>query len=154
MQQVLTFSLRRQKHGAPWHRRGFTLIEILVVVVIIGILVALVAPNVVGYIDQTRRVAVETDLRTIAGALEKYRIDNNVYPSTDQGLRALVEKPAGYPEPKRWGPEPYLRRLPLDQWDNEFLYINTGRGFELKSMGADGEEGGEDAGEDIAYADI
>lgn len=154
MQRIQARSLGRYRGGAPWFRRGFTLIEMLVVVVIVGILVALVAPNIIGISDQARRVAVEADLRTIATALDKYRMDNGLYPSTDQGLRALVEKPSGYPEPRRWGPEPYLRRLPLDQWDNEFLYISTGRGFELKSMGADGEEGGEEAGEDIDYADI
>ena len=140
--------------GSASPSRGFTLIEIMIVVVIVGILVALVVPNIVGRSDQARRVAVENDLRAIATALDLYRADNGMYPSTDQGLRALVEKPAGYPEPKRWGPEPYLRRLPLDQWDNEFLYINSGTGFELKSMGADGEEGGEELGEDIAHADL
>ena len=146
--------LRRHGRGVLSRHRGFTLIEIMIVVVIVGILVALVVPNIVGRSDQARRVAVENDLRAIATALDLYRADNGVYPSTDQGLRALVEKPAGYPEPKRWGPEPYLRRLPLDQWDNEFLYISMGRAFELKSLGADGEEGGEEVGEDIAYADL
>ena len=154
MQRTSALSIRRRGNGAPRRRQGFTLIEIMIVVVIVGILVALVVPNIVGRSDQARRVAVENDLRAIATALDLYRADNGVYPSTDQGLRALVEKPAGYPEPKRWGPEPYLRRLPLDQWDNEFLYVSAGRSFELKSMGADGEEGGEDVGEDIAYADL
>ena len=152
MQQIRFLGLSRRGTASP--SRGFTLIEIMIVVVIVGILVALVVPNIVGRSDQARRVAVENDLRAIATALDLYRADNGMYPSTDQGLRALVEKPAGYPEPRRWGPEPYLRRLPLDQWDNEFLYIGTGRAFELKSMGADGEEGGEEAGEDIAYADL
>ncbi len=150
----LAHVLRHRGGSGRSRRRGFTLIEIMIVVVIVGILVALVVPNIVGRSDQARRVAVENDLRAIATALDLYRADNGMYPSTDQGLRALVEKPAGYPEPKRWGPEPYLRRLPLDQWDNEFLYISTGRAFELKSMGADGEEGGEELGEDIAYADL
>lgn len=150
----LAHVLRHPGGSGLTRRRGFTLIEIMIVVVIVGILVALVVPNIVGRSDQARRVAVENDLRAIATALDLYRADNGMYPSTDQGLRALVEKPAGYPEPKRWGPEPYLRRLPLDQWDNEFLYIGTGRGFELKSMGADGEEGGAELGEDIAYADL
>ena len=152
MQRILFPGLSRRGASSP--SRGFTLIEIMVVVVIVGILAALVVPNVIGQIAQARRTAVESDLRAIATALGKYRMDNYMYPSTDQGLRGLVEKPAGYPEPKNWGPEPYLRKLPLDPWDNEFLYINTGRTFELKSMGADGEEGGEGAAEDIAYADI
>lgn len=141
--------------AAPQGRqRGFTLVEIMIVVVILGILGALVVPNIIGRSDQARRVAVENDLRAIATALDLYRADNGVYPSTDQGLKALVEKPAGYPEPKRWGPEPYLRKLPLDQWDNEFLYFASGRTFELKSMGADGQEGGEELDADIAYADL
>ncbi|MYE24754.1 MAG: type II secretion system protein GspG [Gammaproteobacteria bacterium] len=151
---ILRLALRRRVGSALSRQRGFTLIEIMIVVVIVGILVALVVPNIAGRSDQARRVAVENDLRAIATALDLYRADNGMYPSTDQGLRALVEKPAGYPEPKRWGPDPYLRRLPLDQWDNEYLYISTGRGFELKSMGADGQEGGAELGEDIAYADI
>ena len=111
--------------AAAVHRRrpmlGFTLVEIMIVVVILGILGALVVPNIIGRSDQARRVAVENDLRSIATALDLYRADNSVYPSTDQGLRALVEKPAGYPEPRRWGPEPYLRKLRWTQWNNDSL---------------------------------
>ena len=135
-------------------QRGFTLIEIMMVVVIIGILVAVIVPNVIGVDDDARLQAEHASLRGIAQALELYKLDNRSYPSTDQGLAALVEKPSGYPDARNWGPAPYLRRYPLDQWENEYVYINDGRTYELKSLGADGEEGGEDVDADISYTDI
>lgn len=134
--------------------RGFTLIEIMMVVIIVGILVAVIVPNVMGRDDEARRIVTQNDLRAIGNALDLYRLDNRSYPTTDQGLDALVSKPAGFPEPANWGPDPYLRKYPLDQWENDFVYISDGGTFELRSLGADGEEGGEGEAADIEYSAI
>lgn len=141
-----------RRKGVP--TRGFTLIEIMMVVIIIGILLAVVVPSVIGVDDRARVEAEKASLRGIAQALELYKLDNRRYPSTEQGLEALVAAPSGFPEAKNWGPDPYLRRLPLDQWDNEYFYLSEGRSFELKSLGADGEEGGEEFDADISYTEI
>ena len=142
------------KTGTRRRGRGFTLIEIMMVVIIIGILLAVVVPNVIGVDDRARIEAEKASLRGIAQALELYKLDNRRYPSTEQGLEALVSAPSGFPEAKNWGPDPYLRKVPLDQWDNEYFYLSEGRSFELKSLGADGAEGGEETDADISYADI
>jgi general secretion pathway protein G len=130
---------------------GFTLIEIMVVVVIIGILGALIIPNVVGRDDQARATAVKNDLRAVANALEMYKLDNFHYPSTDQGLEALVTKPSGFPEAKNYSPNAYLKKIPSDPWGAPIVYIYTGDVFELYSLGADGVEGGEGKNADIHY---
>lgn len=142
------------KTGTRRRMRGFTLIEIMMVVIIIGILLAVVVPNVIGVDDRARIEAEKASLRGIAQALELYKLDNRRYPSTEQGLEALVSAPSGFPEAKNWGPDPYLRKVPLDQWDNEYFYLSEGRSFELRSLGADGAEGGEETDADISYADI
>ena len=134
--------------------RGLTLIEIMVVVIIIGILVSVIAPNVMGRPDTARREVTRSDLVAIGNALDMYRLDNGAYPSTDQGLDALIAKPSGFPEPRNWGPEPYLKKMPVDQWGNDFVYVSDGGSFELVSLAADGEEGGEDEAADLAYADL
>ena len=145
----------RMRTPSRMHRQtGMTLIEIMMVVVIIGILVAVIVPNVIGYDDDARIAAQRMEIRTVGQALEMYRLHNGAYPSTDQGLEALVEKPSGFPEPRSWGPEPYLRKYPLDQWDNEYVYIAEGRTYQLVSLGADGAEGGEGVDADISSADI
>ncbi len=127
-------------------QRGFTLIEIMVVVVIIGILVGLVAPNILGRVDKARVTAAATDIGTLEQALEMYRLDNHVYPTTDQGLEALVIKPGGAPEPKNWNPEGYLKKgVPKDPWGSDYQYVapgDQGRPYDLYSLGADGREGG------------
>ncbi len=135
-------------------RGGFTLIEILLVVAIIGILVALFVPNLVGRSDLARRTAAESDLRGIAATLDLYRLDNAHYPSTDQGLEALVSKPSGLPEPRNYSPGGYARKVPADPWQNPYIYINARETFELYSLGADGKEGGEGAAADIHYRDL
>lgn len=134
--------------------RGFTLIEILVVVVIIGILGAVIVPNLLGRPDQARITAAESDLRSLSNALDIYRLDNFQYPSTDQGLEALVEKPSGFPEPKNYNPEGYIKSLPTDPWGSPYLYERTDAGFRLASLGADGSEGGEGLNADIYYEDL
>lgn len=133
---------------------GFTLIEIMVVVVIIGILGALIIPNVIGRDDQARVTAVRNDLRSVAVALDMYKLDNFHYPSTDQGLEALVSPPSGFPEPKNYNANAYLKKLPVDPWGNEFLYLNDDSDYALVSLGADGSEGGEGFNADIDYADL
>ncbi|HEX7036363.1 MAG TPA: type II secretion system major pseudopilin GspG [Pseudomonadales bacterium] len=135
-------------------QRGFTLIEILVVVVIIGILGAIIVPNLLGRPDQARVTAAQSDLRNLANALDIYRLDNFQYPSTEQGLEALVEKPDGFPEPKNYNPEGYIKNLPTDPWGSPYVYERTERGFVLKSLGADGAEGGEGLNADILYEDV
>ncbi len=134
--------------------RGFTLIEIMVVVVIIGILIGLVAPNILGRVDKARVTAAKTDIATLEQALEMYRLDNHAYPSTDQGLEALITKPSGEPEAKNWNLEGYLKKkqLPKDPWGNSYQYVSPGqegRPFDLYSFGADGREGGEGYDADI-----
>lgn len=142
---------KRKSHG---NERGMTLIEIMMVVAILGILIAVVVPNLIGHDQEARRMAQKADIRSIGQALDIYHMQNGHYPSTDQGLDALVTKPGGHPEPKSWGPAPYLRKYPLDQWDNEYVYVEEGHTFELMSLGADGVEGGEDFDADIRYADL
>ena len=139
----------------PYRRAsGFTLIEIMVVVVIIGILGALFVPNIVGRGDQARVTAVHNDLRSIGSTLDLYRLDNSHYPSTDQGLEALAERPDGFPEPKNYPPSGYVKKVPTDQWGNDFIYISDGDQFELYSLGADGAEGGDGLNQDIYLSDL
>ena len=133
------------------HSSGFTLIEIMVVVVIIGILGALIIPNVVGRDDQARATAVKSDLRGVANALEMYKLDNFHYPSSDQGLQALVTKPSGFPEAKNYNPNGYLKKVPSDPWGTPIVYVTNGETFDLYSLGADGVEGGEGKNADIHY---
>jgi general secretion pathway protein G len=139
---------RRQTQG------GFTLIEILVVVVIIGILGAVIVPNLLGRPDQARVTAAQSDLRSLSNALDIYRLDNFQYPSTDQGLQALVEQPSGFPEPKNYNPEGYIKNLPTDPWGSPYVYERTPSGFRLVSLGADGTEGGEGLNADIHFEDL
>lgn len=133
---------------------GFTLIEILVVVVIVGILGAIIVPNLLGRPDQARITAAESDIRSLANALDIYRLDNFIYPSTEQGLEALVSQPAGFPEPKNYSPDGYIKALPTDPWGSPYVYERDGEAFSLFSLGADGSEGGEGLNADIHYDDL
>ena len=135
----------------PSHQRGFTLIEIMVVVVILGVLAALVAPNILGRTGDARITAAKSDINSIGNALDLYKLDNHSYPSTDQGLEALVSKPSGFPEPANWNPEGYLKTLPKDPWGNDYLYLSPGQngGYDLYSLGADKREGGDGENADI-----
>ena len=133
--------------------RGFTLIEIMVVVVILGILGSLIVPNIIGRPDEARATAARADIEAIGNALELYRLDNGNYPSTDQGLEALVTQPSGYPEPRRWNPDGYLKKLPIDPWDEPYLYFSEDRTFEVYSLGADRQEGGEGVDADLRYSE-
>ena len=133
---------------------GFTLIEILIVVVILGILGAVVVPNILSRPDTARVQAAQTDLRALSQTLEIYRLDNFQYPSSEQGLESLVDRPSGFPEPKNWNPEGYLKKLPTDPWGTPYLYEKTGSSYSLISLGADGQEGGEGFDADIRLNDL
>ena len=126
----------------PQHQRGFSLIEIMVVVVILGILAALVVPKIMSRPDEARIVKAKQDILAIQNALELYKLDNGFYPSTDQGLLALVEKPTNQPIPQDW--KAYLRALPKDPWGRAYLYSNPGEHGEIDifTYGADGQPGG------------
>ena len=134
--------------------RVFTLIEIMVVVVILGILGSLIVPNIIGRPDEARVTAARADIEAIGNALELYRLDNGDYPSTDQGLEALVTQPTGYPEPRRWNSEGYLKKLPIDPWDEPYLYFSEDRTFEVYSLGSDRQEGGEGVDADLRYSEL
>lgn len=133
---------------------GFTLIEIMVVVVIIGILAALVVPKVMGRPDQAKVTVARGDLKAIASALEMYRLDNRRYPDTQQGLEALVQRPPSGAD--NWNPEGYLGRLPVDPWGKPYLYLAPGSkgAYDLWSYGADGREGGDALDADLDSRDI
>ncbi|THU04565.1 type II secretion system protein GspG [Lampropedia puyangensis] len=133
-------------------QRGFTLIEIMVVVVIIGVLAALVAPSILGRTDEARQTAARADISTIMTALKLYRTDNMRYPTSDQGLQALVARPTTEPVPTKWS-RPYLdnAKLPKDPWGNPYVYVFPGvyGEVDILSYGADGKPGGEGADADI-----
>lgn len=140
------------KIRAPSRRaRGFTLIEILVVIVILGILAALIVPRVMDRPDQARAVAAKADIAAIMQGLKLYRLDNGTYPSADQGLQALVRKPERGEIPRNWKSGGYLERLPKDPWDSDYQYLNPGIRSEVDvfSLGADRKPGGEGYDADI-----
>ena len=132
-------------------QRGFTLLEIMVVVVIIGILGALVVPKIISRPDEARAMAGRQDIATVMQALKLYRLDNFRYPTTEQGLQALVTKPTTSPVPPNWKSGGYVERLPKDPWGNPYQYLNPGlRGeIDVFSFGADGVAGGEGSDADI-----
>jgi len=130
---------------------GFTLIEIMVVVVILGILASVVVPKIMDNPDKARMVKAKNDVQAIKGALDLYKLDNFNYPSTDQGLQALVQQPSGSPEARNWKRGGYLDRLPRDPWGNDYQYLHPGVNGEVDifSYGADGRPGGESYAADI-----
>ena len=130
---------------------GFTLIEIMVVIAIIGILATLIVPKIMGRPDEARATAAKQDVGTIVQALKLYRLDIGRYPTTDQGLKALVEKPSAEPVPQNWKVGGYLESLPKDPWGNAYQYSNPGTNSEIDvySFGADGKLGGTGLDTDI-----
>ncbi|MCF7200850.1 type II secretion system major pseudopilin GspG [Pseudomonas oligotrophica] len=142
--------LQRRRQG------GFTLIEIMVVVVILGILAALVVPQVMSRPDQAKVTVAKGDIKAIAAALDMYKLDNFSYPSTQQGLDALVSKPSGNPQPRNWNADGYLKRLPKDPWGNDYQYLAPGTkgAYDLFSYGADGKPGGSELNADIGNWDL
>ncbi len=132
-------------------QRGFTLIEIMVVIVILGVLAALVVPKIMSRPDEARAVAARHDISALSQALKLYKLDNGSYPSTEQGLKSLVQKPTVAPVPGNWKTGGYLDKLPQDPWGRDFQYLNPGVKGEVDvfSYGADGVAGGEGADADI-----
>lgn len=136
----------------PASLHGFTLIEVMVVIVILGILAALVVPKVMSRPDEARIIAAKQDIGALVQALKLYKLDNVRYPTTEQGLQALVTKPAIAPIPSNWKGNGYLEKLPKDPWGNPYLYLQPGlHGTEIDVMsyGADGAAGGKDSDADI-----
>ena len=133
-------------------QRGFTLLEVMVVVVILGILAALVVPKIISRPDEARAIAAKQDVASLMQALKLYRLDNQRYPSTEQGLQALVARPTSAPLAPNWKSGGYVERLPKDPWGNEYRYLfpgSHGGAYDLYSLGADGELGGEGTDADV-----
>ncbi|MDZ7893323.1 MAG: type II secretion system major pseudopilin GspG [Rhodoferax sp.] len=130
-------------------QRGFTLIELMVVLVIIGVLAALIVPNVLDRADDARVTAAKTDIANLTQALKLYKLDNQRFPSAEQGLQALVAKPTVGVIPPNW--RPYIDKLPMDPWNRAYLYISPGLKSEVDvmSFGADGQAGGDGKDADI-----
>ena len=141
--------LARSAHPTQMH--GFTLIEIMVVVVILGILAAVVVPRIMDRPDDARIVKAKQDVRALESALKLYKLDNFVYPSTQQGLEALVAPPTGEPLAKNWKKDGYLSKMPNDPWGNPYQYLSPGVKSEIDifSLGSDNRPGGEGAAGDI-----
>ena len=139
----------RQRLAARARSAGFTLIELMVVLVIIGVLAALIVPNVLDRADDARSTAARTDVTNVMQALKLYRLDNQRYPTAEQGLLALVARPGSGPAPINW--KPYLEKLPNDPWGRPYQYLNPGiKGeIDVMSFGADGQPGGEGKDADI-----
>ena len=137
------------RRAEPGRARGFTLIELMVVLVIIGVLAALIVPNVLDRADDARATAAKTDVNNLMQALKLYRLDNQRYPNGAQGLTALVAKPTAAPVPPNW--RPYLDKLPADPWNRPYQYLNPGVHGEVDvlSFGSDGVAGGEGKDADI-----
>ena len=135
------------------NERGFTLIELMVVIVILGILAGLIVPRIMGRPDEARRAKAQIQIESLETALKLYKLDNGNYPTTEQGLQALVEPPAAGAPLKNWRQDGYLEKgkVPKDPWDNEFVYISPGvhGDYDLSSRGADGEAEGEGKNKDI-----
>jgi len=147
--------MSRIRHSAVC-QRGFTLIEVMVVVVILGILAALVVPRIMSRPDEARQVKARQDIRVLESALKLYRLDNSTYPTTDQGLQALVSRPDTPPVPRNWPAGGYVDRLPVDPWGNPYLFLSPGAKSEIDvfSYGSDGRPGGADAAADIGNWDL
>ena len=132
-------------------RSGFTLIEMIVVLAIIAVVALMILPNIIGRPDQARVTVAKTDLRTISAALKVYRLDNGDYPTTGQGLAALVDRPSTPPVANNWSEEGYLPEVPVDPWGAAYVYKSPGSGrpFDLMSLGKDGKVGGEGLAADL-----
>lgn len=148
---------RRAPRPVPAGAAGFTLIEIMVVIAILAILAVIVMPKLVGRTDDARITAAKVQVKNIEEGLHLYKLDNGVYPSTEQGLEALVRPPTVGVIPKNWKEGGYLPKVPADPWGNPFVYLapgTDGAPYDLVSYGADGEEGGEGPATDLRAADL
>lgn len=132
-------------------RKAFSLIELLVVILILGILAAFIVPNIIGKSEQAKQDLVCTQMSSVANALKMFKLDNGVYPETDEGLLALASNPN--PEKySNYAPSPYLENTPKDSWGNQFVYTSTDTGFDIISLGADKKEGGSNEASDILFS--
>ena len=124
-------------------QKGFTLLEIMVVIVILGVLASMVVPNLMGNKDKADRQKVISDVIALENSLDMYKLDNGVYPSTEQGLEALIDEPSGSPEPRNYREDGYVKRLPQDPWGNDYILNSPGEHgkVDVLSVGPDGEEG-------------
>jgi general secretion pathway protein G len=152
----LKMEMRRCSVRLILNRSGFTLIEIMVVIIILGILVGLVVPRLMEKPEKARKVKAQMQIESISAALKEYKLDNGDYPTTEQGLEALVEKPSIGKIPKKYPEKGYLPKIPKDPWENDYVYISPGEhgDFDLISYGSDGEEGGEGKDADVRSWEI
>ncbi|MGH7932750.1 MAG: type II secretion system major pseudopilin GspG [Candidatus Binataceae bacterium] len=137
------------RRSLGWSQEGFTLIELMVVILIIGLLATIVVANLRGATDKAKRVKAEADISQIKTALDRYYLDSGRYPTTDQGLQALVSAPTADPVPHDYPQGGYIEKMPPDPWGNQYFYQSDGSAYVLKSFGADGAEGGTGVAADI-----
>ncbi|MBA4419113.1 MAG: type II secretion system protein GspG [Syntrophus sp. (in: bacteria)] len=165
--QSSTFNVQRSRilnsklktHNSKLTSRGFTLIELMIVIVIIGILATLLVPRIMDRPEEARRIKAKTDIKTIESALKLYKLDNGSYPTTEQGLQALIRKPDSQPVPRKWKEGGYLEstNVPNDPWSKPYYYTSPaqdGKDYEIISYGSDGEPGGTGKNADISSKDI
>jgi general secretion pathway protein G len=134
---------------------GFSLIELMIVVAILGLLIGIVGPKVMGSFDKAKVATTKVNMKNLSSTLKTYRLDCGSYPTTDQGIEALISKPTSGAECKNYAPGGYLdkKTVPVDAWDQPYLYTSDGNNFEVKSLGADKKEGGVDYDADISITD-
>jgi general secretion pathway protein G len=145
--------MKSGKHFITMNRQGFTLIEILVVILILGLLAGIVGPRLFGHADEAKVTKTKVQMENLSTALKMYKLDNGVFPSSEQGLQALVSPPQGGNAPRKWRKGGYLEKgsVPRDGWDNDYIYMSPGvhGDFDIMSYGADGVPGGEEFNKDI-----
>jgi general secretion pathway protein G len=154
--QLAVFNLEKIMKTKMKKQSGFTLLEVMVVVVILGILASFVVPNLLGNKEKADQQKAITDIVALENALDMYKLDNSVYPTTDQGLDALVSKPTSSPEPRNYRDGGYIKRLPNDPWGNEYQYLSPGDNgtIDIFTLGVDGQEGGEGIAADVGNWNI
>jgi general secretion pathway protein G len=139
-------TMKSVRYFRPLRSAGFTLVEVMVVVVILGILGAIILPKIMSRPEQARLVKVKQDILAVQSALDRYKLDNGIYPTTDQGLQALVTKPTVAPEPRNWKSDGYLQDLPMDPWGQVYQYINDDEKVRIFSFGPKGKDSNSEIG--------